>query len=582
MDTSSDVPLIRKLLATLEETAAEHSREPDGAEPGASAAAALLPMVYDQLRALAASYLQRERPDHTLQPTALVHEAYVRLARTEGLSFSGEAHFFAVAAKAIRQVLVDHARSHQALKRGRAWGRVSLEHELAATTPREIDVLDLDEAMSALVEEHGRPGRVAELRFFGGLTTEQAAHVLGSPARRPPRTGPSPARGCHSGSPPIDGAAPAPTLHPCPCPCPCPCPPLIPSEEGRGRGTGRSKDEGESICTLSVILYYDCMSLIEFTLDPGARSPLYRQLQDQIRYAISVGELGPGDALPSIRELEARLDVNRNTVRRAYLELQIEGTLVVRQGREAVVADRPPATRPMDLETLHEDADALAASLLQRAESIGLDCLQVANHFASVARRHDATYPRCAFVECSQRQADFFARQAQSRFGRHFVGVDLHDLERDAAAMPASVRFVLTPHWHSAEATQLCHSETRAVHAVGVRIEADCGQELRGLEGTIGLVVRDPESMPGFRERLQSQIGQPSIRTALCDDRQALEELLQEVNHVVYTSPCTDTVQALAPKRLATHELIFEPTPEDLDAVRAEIFPSLFEEVQST
>ncbi|MHC4990477.1 MAG: GntR family transcriptional regulator [Planctomycetota bacterium] len=325
------------------------------------------------------------------------------------------------------------------------------------------------------------------------------------------------------------------------------------------------------------------MSPSDFTLDPDARSPLYRQLQDQVRYAISVGELGPGDSLPSIRELEERLGVNRNTVRRAYLELQLEGTLVIRQGREAVVAERPPAGTPEDPHALAEVAESFAVSILQRAESMGLDSVQLAEYVVRAAQEHDARYPRCAFLECSMRQADDFARDAEARFGRRVVSLDLHDLERDPGVVPSSVRFILTPHWHAAEANELFRAGDRAIFPVGVRIKAGCGRQLRALKGSrVGVVVRDPESMPGFRDRLRSHVGQRAIRAAVADDRAALASFIDDLDHVVYTPPCASVVREVMPARVDTHELLFEPVPDDLDAVRAKIFPSLMRAEQGT
>ena len=129
---------------------------------------------------------------------------------------------------------------------------------------------------------------------------------------------------------------------------------------------------------------------MDFALDPNARSPLYRQIQDQIRYAISVGDLVPGDSLPSIRDLEERLDVNRNTVRRAYLELQLDGTLIVRQGREAVVAERQVTTH-VDPHELDEAAESLTAMMIQRAESMGIDSVLLADYVMRAAQEHDDT-----------------------------------------------------------------------------------------------------------------------------------------------------------------------------------------------
>jgi RNA polymerase sigma-70 factor, ECF subfamily len=144
-----------------------------------SAVNQLLPLVYDELRALAESYLQRERPSITLQATALVHEAYLRLVNQDEAQWQGRAHFFAVAAQAIRRILVDHARAHRSRKRGGDWQRVQLEDDLAASPERELDLLALDGALEKLARLDQRQARIIELRFFGGLSLREVAEVLG-------------------------------------------------------------------------------------------------------------------------------------------------------------------------------------------------------------------------------------------------------------------------------------------------------------------------------------------------------------------------------------------------------------------
>ncbi|MFH1418053.1 MAG: sigma-70 family RNA polymerase sigma factor [Planctomycetota bacterium] len=139
----------------------------------------LMPLVYDELRALAESCLQRERPDHTLQATALVNEAYLRLIRQEDVEWQSRAHFFAVAAQAIRRILVDHARTHQRAKRGGGRQRVRLDEDLAIRKERDIDLVALDEAMERLARLNERQARIVELRFFGGLGLKEVAECLG-------------------------------------------------------------------------------------------------------------------------------------------------------------------------------------------------------------------------------------------------------------------------------------------------------------------------------------------------------------------------------------------------------------------
>lgn len=139
--------------------------------------------VYDELRALATHYLSAERPDHTLQPTALVHEAYVRLARSGRVEVQGRSHFVAIAARVMRQVLVDHARAHRAAKRGGAIPKVALFDAVARLEEPAIDLVALDEALSALAELDPRMCKLVELKYFGGLTNAEAAEVLGTSQR---------------------------------------------------------------------------------------------------------------------------------------------------------------------------------------------------------------------------------------------------------------------------------------------------------------------------------------------------------------------------------------------------------------
>ena len=136
------------------------------------------PEVYRELRRLAAHYVRGERADLTLQPTALVHEAYVRLLREANTSWQNRAHFAAIAANAMRQILVEQARAHHALKRGGDRLRVTLDDRSAVLAAPDADVEALDEALEALASLEPRQARLVELRYFGGLTIEEAAEQL--------------------------------------------------------------------------------------------------------------------------------------------------------------------------------------------------------------------------------------------------------------------------------------------------------------------------------------------------------------------------------------------------------------------
>jgi RNA polymerase sigma-70 factor (ECF subfamily) len=138
----------------------------------------LVPQIHQELRKLAASYLRRERPDHTLQPTALVNEAFLRLIDQRAVRWQNRAHFFGIAAQAMRRILVDHARTHGAHKRGGGLRQVPLEDDHAIGGAVDVDLLALDEALTRLAALDPQHGRIVELRYFGGLTLEETAEVM--------------------------------------------------------------------------------------------------------------------------------------------------------------------------------------------------------------------------------------------------------------------------------------------------------------------------------------------------------------------------------------------------------------------
>ena len=143
-----------------------------------AAAQSLLPLVYAELHRLAKAYMRRERAEHTLQPTALINEAYLRLAR-EDVDWKNREHFIGVAAHVMRRVLVDYARAHNAEMRGGGLHRVELEDNLAISVDRIHEVVSIDEALTRLAEANPRQARVVELSYFGGLSVDQIASVLG-------------------------------------------------------------------------------------------------------------------------------------------------------------------------------------------------------------------------------------------------------------------------------------------------------------------------------------------------------------------------------------------------------------------
>ena len=137
----------------------------------------LLAVVYGELRRRAAAHLRRERAGHTLQPTALVHEAYLRLVKQERMGWQNRAQFFGVASQMMRRILVDRARARHMSKRSGRWARITLVEDVAQSQAREVDVLDLDRALTELAKFDARKSQIAELRFFGGLTLEETGEI---------------------------------------------------------------------------------------------------------------------------------------------------------------------------------------------------------------------------------------------------------------------------------------------------------------------------------------------------------------------------------------------------------------------
>ena len=142
------------------------------------AASKLIPLVYSELRRIAANYMRRERTDHTLQATALVHEAYLKLVGQRFMDWQGRAHFFGIAAQMMRRILIDHARSHLRDKRGGGAVAVPLEDALVFAPEKSSDLIRIDKSLERLAKIDPRQAKIVELRFFGGLTVEETAEVL--------------------------------------------------------------------------------------------------------------------------------------------------------------------------------------------------------------------------------------------------------------------------------------------------------------------------------------------------------------------------------------------------------------------
>ena len=147
-------------------------------EDSEDASARLMPLVYEELRRLAREYIRRERADHTLQATALVHEAYLRMVNEKSVTWKDRAHFYGIAARLMRRILVDHARAHGAAKRGGLEKKLALDEARDLPAPGATDLVALDDALESLAKAYPRKSEVVELKFFGGLEANEIAEVL--------------------------------------------------------------------------------------------------------------------------------------------------------------------------------------------------------------------------------------------------------------------------------------------------------------------------------------------------------------------------------------------------------------------
>jgi RNA polymerase sigma-70 factor, ECF subfamily len=162
MTTTDITQLLRKFIDNREEVANE-----------------LLPLIYDELKRIASNYLRRERSNHTLQPTALVHEAYLKMIDITQVSWQNKAHFLGVAANQMRRILVDYARQHNAEKRGGEFHILTLNEEIDKAIEQSTDLIALDDALNELAKMDPVKAKLVELRYFGGLSVEETAEVLG-------------------------------------------------------------------------------------------------------------------------------------------------------------------------------------------------------------------------------------------------------------------------------------------------------------------------------------------------------------------------------------------------------------------
>jgi len=312
-------------------------------------------------------------------------------------------------------------------------------------------------------------------------------------------------------------------------------------------------------------------SIVDLSIEHDSGTPIYLQLKDQIRRAISVGEFRPNDSLPSIRKLEGSLGVNRNTVRRAYLELHAEGTLIVQRGKEAVIAPRPAKSQSR---VSTQQVLKLARKIVQKVETEGLDCIWFKTAYRQAALEHDKRYPKLVFIECSQTQVDYFTRIMEATWNRSVCGLDLKRLREDQELIPPSTKYVLSTELHLAEIKQFLKGFDYTFLEIKARLSSTFFQGVYQLSGLkTGLLLRDRESISGMRHLVRSIIQvKGELKVALLDDHKEALDMIKSVDALVYTTPCQRLVKEFTPPGVLTQELLFEPVPEELEQLNLSLF----------
>lgn len=310
---------------------------------------------------------------------------------------------------------------------------------------------------------------------------------------------------------------------------------------------------------------------MDLSIERDSGTPIYLQLKDQIRRAISVGELRSNDSLPSIRKLESSLGVNRNTIRRTYLELHAEGTLIMQRGKEAVIASRlgKPQSRVSAQQTLK-----LARKIVQKVETEGLDSIWFKTAYQQMALEYDKRYPKLVFIECSQAQVDYFTRIMVATWNRQVCGIDLNRLRENQELVPPSTQYVLSTELHLAEVKQILQGFDQEFIEIKARLSSAFLQNVYRLSGLkTGLLLRDRESIAGMRQLVKSIIQvKEDLEIALLDDRKKALNMIKSVEALVYTTPCQQLVEEFIPPRVLTQELLFEPVPEELEQLKMSLF----------
>lgn len=306
---------------------------------------------------------------------------------------------------------------------------------------------------------------------------------------------------------------------------------------------------------------------MEFYINLNGADSLHSQIAKQIEYRIAVGELLVGDRLPTIRELEARLGVNRHTVRRAYLDLEKRGLITVRRGKGATVAMGISIAEGRQDDPVVED---LMESTLNQARKLGYAPLQFLAMLKPRALGLDRRCPSIAVAECSADQAQDLALALEATLGQHVVGINLRETIHGTSPVPKSVRYMVVPIFHSDEAQRLFAKRKIEIITVHVRLSRQLQQAAAKLHPVKRpcLVLRDEDSLSLLSNVVRQTLGLNKVRTILSNDLALLQRIIRWSDLVMYTSPCRRVLEDMVPKGKKRLEITYEFTTDSIDLIR--------------
>lgn len=311
---------------------------------------------------------------------------------------------------------------------------------------------------------------------------------------------------------------------------------------------------------------------IKFIINPNRRENLHLQIQKQIEYRIATGQLIPGDRLPTIRELESELKINRHTIRKAYNDLEKKGLLRVQRGKGVMVAtdilEKISSRQNPGVHTLIEKT-------LDEVYKLGIPPLQFARLFKMNALEKDAEKPSLAFVECSLNQAQDLAQVLEVYLGQAVLGIELSNLTSNKLRLPESVKYVITPIFHADEVKKALKNKNITILTALLEISLKFKPQIEKYRQFCNpcIILGEQESLPWFPNLLKEMLGlKDEIRSvSLNVPRSKIIKIIQESDLILYTPPCKQFIIKNIPSEKASQEIFFDFTPESLELIKQTI-----------